>query len=327
MSEPKNSNNNLISIIVPVYNTKKYLDRCLSSILNQTYPNIEIILVDDGSTDGSGELCDQYANKYSKIKVIHKKNEGLSAARQTGINIANGECVGFVDSDDWVDKKMFEVLFDNLVKDDAQIACCGIAKVDDLGHREFFNDNIHEKLVCNTEEALIELTFNKKITNSFCDKLYKKNIFDEIQLSCNRIYEDLLVQPQCISAAQKISYTGEPLYFYYMTPRSITRGQFEIKQYDTIVNSKEVIKYYETKYPNIAFYAKAREISLSIEIIYQSLGNSQWDELRSTIINELKQPIDNNIKSVLTKEDKIKLILIRHNMWLFSKIMKIKRQH
>lgn len=119
----------LISVIVPVYNVEKYLDKCVDSIVNQTYKNLEIILVDDGSPDNCPKMCDDWARKDKRIRVIHKKNGGVSSARNLGINNANGECIGFVDSDDWIEKKYIQKLYETLIQEGADIALCGCNRV------------------------------------------------------------------------------------------------------------------------------------------------------------------------------------------------------
>ena len=123
----------LISVIVPVYNVEKYLEKCIDSIINQTYQNLEIILVDDGSTDGSGKICDEYSRKDNRIKVIHKENGGLSDARNIGIKNANGGLIGFIDSDDYITENMFEVLQKDLRKYNADISSCDIQNVNEAG--------------------------------------------------------------------------------------------------------------------------------------------------------------------------------------------------
>lgn len=120
-----NDSSPLISIIVPVYNVEPYVSKCLESILRQTYQNIEIIIIDDGSTDGGSDICDAYAHKDKRIKVIHQSNEGVSGARNVGLRIAKGEFIGFVDSDDWIEADMYEYLLQNIQQQDADIAICG----------------------------------------------------------------------------------------------------------------------------------------------------------------------------------------------------------
>ena len=164
-----------ISVIVPVYNVEQYLERCVESIINQTYKNLEIILVDDGSTDNSGKLCDELAKKDNRIKVIHKENGGLSDARNRGIEEAAANIVGFIDSDDYIDKDMYEVLFENLKKTGANLSMCG--------HYDVFNgiipnqvENIEVKLL--SPSQAIKMVMEAKILSvTAVNKLYKKDLF------------------------------------------------------------------------------------------------------------------------------------------------------
>ena len=137
----------LITVIVPVYNVEKYLEQCVDSILNQTYKNIEIILVDDGSKDKSGQLCNEFSNKYSQIKTIHKKNAGLGMARNSGLKIANGEYIAFVDSDDWLAPQALKNLYDSMTKFNCDYCKGGFQKVNDEGHVLFENINDLNRLL------------------------------------------------------------------------------------------------------------------------------------------------------------------------------------
>ena len=162
-----------ISIIVPVYNVEQYLAECIESIRNQSLTDIEIILVDDGSPDNSGAICDDYARKDDRIRVIHKKNGGLSSARNAGLEVAIGEYIGFVDSDDWVDGEMYEVLYKNAVENQAEIAACNIAKMGLDGQFENF-DIGNKDILFTRAEGMEELIRNQKLTFSSCNKIYKR---------------------------------------------------------------------------------------------------------------------------------------------------------
>ena len=169
--------NELISIIVPVYNIKEYLPRCVDSLREQTYPNIEILLVDDGSTDGTGALCDELAAKDERIRVFHKENGGSSSARNIGLSKAQGEYIGFVDSDDYVEPDMYECLYRALQEQDAQIAQVGRNEIDEQG-------NLLPDICIPPEETefLQSRDFLKELLMhrgdcSFCTKLIKKELF------------------------------------------------------------------------------------------------------------------------------------------------------
>lgn len=203
----------LISIIIPIYNVAQYLPKCLDSILAQTYKNLEIILVDDGSKDNSGKICDEYAKKDTRIKVIHQKNGGVAAARNTGLAIANGEWIGFLDSDDWIEQDMFEYLLNLTCKYDADIAQCGI----------FFEDNIYVKEIAYPEKEYfapygIEKFTNSDmrfIVNSVCNKLYRADIIKNIKFDTNYpIGEDLLFNIEIMLKIKGIAFGVLRKYHY-----------------------------------------------------------------------------------------------------------------
>ena len=167
----------LISVIVPVYNVEKYLDRCMKSILQQTYHRLEIILVDDGSTDASAAMCDAYARRDSRIRVVHKQNGGLSDARNAGLELAAGDYIGYVDSDDWIEPDMYEYLLENALKYQADIAVCG--RVERYVDKEVVR-GFSEIEVLAREPALKYLLQNDLLQNYAWDKLYKQELFQDL---------------------------------------------------------------------------------------------------------------------------------------------------
>lgn len=193
----------LISIIVPIYNVEVYLKKCLDSIIHQTYQNLEIILVDDGSPDNCGKICDYYAQKDPRIKVIHQKNGGLSDARNTGLKQATGNLIGFVDSDDYIHENMFQMLFENLKKYQADIAVCGIQCVDKKG-TVIQKNNQKEITILEKEEALYSLVASEKIVSVVWDKLYKKALWENVQFPTGKVIEDLATTYQVLEKADRI---------------------------------------------------------------------------------------------------------------------------
>ncbi len=169
----------IISIIVPIYNTRRYIDKCVESIVNQTYKNIEIILVDDGSTDGSDKKCDEWKEKDKRIKVIHKENEGASSARNVGIENAKGKYIAFIDSDDYIDLDIIEALYKRLIETNSEISSGGFIVETYAGKKSKFAE---ENYVANSEEALRRLFLHEDISLSLCDELYKKELFETIKL-------------------------------------------------------------------------------------------------------------------------------------------------
>lgn len=207
----------LVSIIMPVYNTAAFLPMALDSIIAQTYSSWEAILVDDGSTDGSGEICDSYAARDPRFRVIHKSNAGVSAARNAGLDAARGEYIGFVDSDDWADPGMFATLVADMERNDADVAKCGFRTVE--------KDRTHEPSsgslrVIDGGHAARLLYENKKIRSFLWDKLYRRSIFN-VRFPEGRIYEDMCVLLWVLANARKVTLNPTPLYNYRQRGDSI----------------------------------------------------------------------------------------------------------
>ncbi len=228
-----------ISIIVPVYKVEKYIRRCIDSIINQTYTNIEIILVDDGSPDNCGRICDEYAAKDSRIKVIHKSNGGLSDARNHGIDMATGEWLMFIDSDDWIHPHTTEKLYNAATKNNVNVSICG-----------FFETNCELKAVDNATEAETytpkELYLTKHIIATVAwGKLYRKNCFDNIRYPKGKIHEDEYVTYRILFAEDKIAFIDQPYYAYFTNPEGITKTAWSPKRLDAteaIFNQLEFFK-------------------------------------------------------------------------------------
>lgn len=208
----------LISIIVPVYKTEPYLRKCLDSIVQQTYKNLEIILVDDGSPDNCGKISDAYAALDPRIKVIHQQNEGLSAARNAALKIASGEYIGFVDSDDWIDADMFEMLYDGVLKYRAQIAICGCYYVKGNKYREEREKDI---TLYGREEALHHLILNETFTNHVWNKLFKKELFEGVYFPYGRTFEDIATTYKLFEKAEKVVFLNSSKYYYLQRDDSI----------------------------------------------------------------------------------------------------------
>lgn len=215
--------NNLISIVVPIYNVEKYIPECVDSIIAQTYENIEIILVNDGSTDNSGSVCEEYAKKDARIKVIHKKNGGLSDARNAGIKIAKGEYIGFVDSDDWIETDMYEKLIKACLENNADISICGL-----------FRDYVDKSIKCpspnnkvySSENALKALIEGEELHDHAWSKLYKRSFFDDVEYPKGKLYEDVRTTYKLFLKSDVVVSIEDCLYHYRQRSGSIVRGSF-----------------------------------------------------------------------------------------------------
>ncbi len=214
---------NLISIIVPVYQVESYLDDCIKSLINQTYTNIEILLIDDGSTDKSGQICDEYAQKDKRIKVIHQKNKGLSGARNTGLRQTNGEYIAFVDSDDVVAAEYIEVLYNILKEHDAQISICSYIKSENADSSLFDTNNNSSNIICIEATKLLKKWHGKykKVETVVWNKLYHKSIL--VDFPEGKIHEDIYVSHLIAANAKRIVITDKKLYIYRIRKSSITK--------------------------------------------------------------------------------------------------------
>ena len=223
--------NKLISVIVPIYNVENFLEKCVDSIVKQTYENIEIILIDDGSPDRCGVICDDYSKKDERIKVIHKKNGGLSDARNCGINVAKGEYVLCIDSDDWIEKNMIEVLYNNVVKYDADISICEFVE-EDINGKILKKKKENSEIKCfNTIDALKELIIQENITNHAWNKLYRKELFKNIEYPKGQLMEDISTTYKLFEKSNKIIYQNITLYHYIQRSTSIL-GNITLKRID-----------------------------------------------------------------------------------------------
>ena len=234
-----------ISIIVPVYDVEKYLENCIESILNQTFKDFELILVDDGSTDNSGKICDIYEKKDSRIKVIHKNNGGLSSARNAGLDIACGKYVGFIDSDDSIHPRMYEILYDLIKKYESDISCCNYKKIYDIFKDEYENVNSLEVIEMSNIEAIKNL-YDKEIGVKLviaCNKLYRKNLFDNIRYKVGRVHEDEFMAHRILYNCKKITYVDNELYYYLQREGSIMSKKSYKRKVDALLSKSDRMRF------------------------------------------------------------------------------------
>ncbi|WP_182438645.1 MULTISPECIES: glycosyltransferase family 2 protein [Lachnospiraceae] len=222
-----------VSIIVPVYNVEQYLKECIESILAQTWKNFEVILVDDGSTDSSGKICDEYSQKKEFISVIHKKNGGLSSARNAGIDVAQGDYLAFIDSDDVVHPRYLSELVAIVKKEKADLAACNFC-VGSLCRWKNFSE-VKYDIRCN-EDVLKKMNDNDVVVTVAWNKLYHAKFFREygLRYPVGKIHEDMFLTPQILYYTKKMVITNEQLYFYRQRENSIMNSSFSIKQLDAL---------------------------------------------------------------------------------------------
>jgi glycosyltransferase involved in cell wall biosynthesis len=266
-----------ISIIVPVYNVESFIHECIKSILEQTFIDFELILVDDGSSDNSGSICDEYSKIDKRIKVIHKENGGQSSARNRGIDAANGEFIGFVDSDDWVHHDMYRTLYSLGMETNAEIIACNLLKFDKNSTGHLYTNNTTDQLF-DRNSAMHELYLNERLTFSPCNKLYKKELFQGIRFKEGYILEDMDFAYRIIHQANRIYYTGQALYNYRYNETSTMRKVFAKQRLDEFEVRKNMYLFYRENYPGIANEVYA-EWFLSGLMLYINMEKYFKDEL------------------------------------------------
>lgn len=239
--------NQLISIIVPIYNVEKYLKKCIESIINQTYKNIEIILVDDGSPDNCGKICDEYSQKDKRIIVIHKKNGGLSDARNKGIDIAKGDYLTFIDSDDFVNIDYIEKLYNSIKLNNTKLAQCGISKVNE--NNEIIEKlNYDENYIKTSHEILNELYGKHLIENVVVwNKMYAKELFRNIRFPVGKIHEDEFTTYKIFYSVDRISLLSDCLYNYRQTNESIIGKKFNKKRLNLLDALEERMDFFKNR--------------------------------------------------------------------------------
>ena len=239
----------MISVIVPVYNVEKYIRACLDSIINQTYRDLEIILVDDGSTDSSGAICDEYAQKDTRIQVIHKENGGVSSARNVGLQNASGEYIGFVDSDDVVHYDFFAILH-NLLNDGGDMSICSMKKFYNHSYDKCERSLAQEKVCLNEKELYSALLNNEKIYGYLWNKLFKRELIKSCFDETIHFAEDFLFCAKYITGVQKAYFYDAELYYYRQdNENAITKNtiSYNHKKFSLLKGQMEIIKIYQKK--------------------------------------------------------------------------------
>lgn len=320
-----------ISIIVPIYKVEKYLNRCIDSILNQSYKNIEVILVNDGSPDKCGEICDEYLLKDNRIIVIHKANGGLSSARNSGLDIATGDYIGFVDSDDWIEPRMYETLIENAIKYNAQISVGGVIDLlvecnKYIPTKSTFNGNIDVQCL-NKEQAMKKFFLESW---SAWDKIYKREVHEKIRFPEGEINEDEAIAMQILDNCEKIVYTNEVFYNYIKRSDSITTSEFSEKKLDWYRNCKKNLEFIKENYSSLNEYAEVRfcnAIMWSLRCI--AIENKDFKDsiniLLSSLRDNKKELLSNNL---ISKKEKMWIIILlctsfSNNIFIFKLLVKI----
>ena len=260
----------LISVIIPVYNVESYLEKCLDSIINQTYKNLQIILIDDGSTDNCKAICGKYQKLDRRIIVIHQENQGLSNARNKGLDIAKGSLIAFVDSDDFLEPTMYEELYNNMRENDSDIAICNFYRIDKHGAKTTLHFRETEFVSTNkTKFSNIQNEYGS-LTVYAWNKLYKRKIFDNIRYPDGKVYEDSFILCDILAKATKVSYLLKPLYNYVYRPDSITNN-FSLAHFDKIGSfNRKIDFFHKQKYFDLERKEKHRKLKFLIRTLLKT---------------------------------------------------------
>jgi len=304
----------LISIIIPVYNVELYLEKCLNSVINQSYKNIEIILINDGSTDNSGKICDEFKEKDNRIKVLHKENEGQAIARNKGIDLSNGEYIMFIDSDDFIELNMVEILYNNLINSKSDIVCC--ARIIEKNQKSRLVNN-KGTFFMDSKQGIERLIFQEQVDSSPCDKIYKKELFKTLRFPEGVVYEDLGLIYKLFDKADKIMHIEDALYHYNIHENSTMTTnikKFNKKSLDELKIKEEMKEFISNKYPELKNKIEALYYMTLIDILIKCY-ESNYDE---KIYKKLNDEVLKNSKIIsknkqINRLSKIKLFFIKNN--------------
>lgn len=312
-----------ISVIVPIYKVEDYLHRCVDSIINQTYTNLEIILVDDGSPDDCPMICDEYAKKDSRIRVVHKKNGGLSDARNAGIDIATGEYLMFIDSDDFVDVEMMESMMKNMIDNNVDMVVCNIKYV--YEDREVVKYNQADRIL-DRYEAMEEYLKDGVVQAVAWNKLYKKSLINDMRYKVGKTNEDEFFTYKVVDKTDKIYYNSRSFYNYIQRDSSIM-GKYSIKRLDGVEASYERLNFIKEKYLTLYEKEKKTFVNLCIYSYQMILKEPNLDkdkQGRKTLNNYRKKIKFNKIElKNYSHKDKLKIYLSKISLDSCCKILSI----
>ena len=320
----KNEKLPLLSIIVPVYNVQDYLEECCNSIINQKYLNIEILLIDDGSTDNSGEICDYFGEKYSNIRVFHRENEGLAATRNFGIAQAQGQYLGFVDSDDWIYENMYSDMMKIVLEKTAQIVCCNFDLEIDKRIIKRGKNGID---IYNKNEAIVNLMYPQFYQFYAPNKIFKKELFQNVEFPIGKHFEDIITIYKVFLKSEKVYFIWQSGYVYRQRKDSITNAIFNSKSAEVLDAIGFVMNDSKRRFPNNINDIMVGYIRYYISFLDKAIiGNSK--ELRiyqmtiQDVIKKYKKAIIINKK--LSFARKIQFLVCGYFAKLYELLAKIK---
>lgn len=309
----------LITIVVPIYNVERYLRRCVDSLISQSYENLEILLINDGSPDHSLDICKEYQTKDARVRVISQENKGLAYTRNVGVSEAKGEYIMFVDSDDYIHKDMAKILMTNLQKSNADLSACGHLEVHENGYQNCLNKK-HFLKTYTPEEALKVFMFTYEIDIINCNKLFSKKLFAGIEYPTGKLFEDHYTVYKLIARCSKVVFDSRPLYYYCKRGDSIGGSVFSNKNLQLLDAIHQEVEDILRIYPRIAKHLDLAEICWAI-VVYDKmmLANSINKEFEKKLSNKiLGQVRFIMLTSVIRISRKVQLLLFAFNKKMYK---------
>ena len=308
--------NDVISVIVPIYKVEKFLNECIQSIVNQTYQNLQIILVDDGSPDRCGKMCEDWAQKDKRIEVIHKKNGGLSDARNVGLSKATGAFIAFVDSDDWIEPQMYEVMVSALIAEDADLVACGI--IDSYADKTI----MHSSAYCvGTSEKFLKMIYRDTIFPvAAWNKLYKKKLWENFEFPKGKICEDAFTTYLLLDRASKIVQIPDGLYHYRIRESSIMTSEFRPARMDEEEAWRQNYQYMQDRHPEIAKIAYDFYLQ-KVNVLFHAISPEQYSQYRKEH-DYLYHILCDNLKYILFRSN----LSWKYRIRFWVDVLKMKRQ-
>ena len=313
----------LLSVIIPVYNTEQYLLKCISSVLDQTYQHMEIFLIDDGSTDNSGRICDEYAQKDSRIYVIHKENGGQGAARNCALDRIRGDYIAFVDSDDYLEKDMYTTMIDAIERTNSDLSLCGFAT--HSGLRIIHSGCSEREFVMDSAEELMRRYFDSPfIGGAPWNKIYRKELFDSIRFPEGVAREDIYIMYRLLGSCKRAVHTGKPLYHYIIRDGSSEHQAFQTKYLISIDIADQRCEYIRENFPELLELAEIACYGARLSAIRKIVRSSSVKKYKS-IYDDLVEYIKTHTAPTKEYERQRKKIL--YHPFMFTLEMNIKHKY
>ena len=289
-----------ISIIVPVYKVEKYLEKCLDSIIKQTYKNLEIILVDDGSPDSCGKICDEYAAKDNRVVVIHKENAGVARARNSALDIATGDYISFIDSDDWMAEDAYEYFVNNLERYKADCVVGRCQMVYDKNDVLEYGEKESVEIKCMTSSGAMKEVLNGG--SAIWNRLFKKKIFDNLRFPVDRINDDEVTVLHAYAGCNRVVFLNQYTYYYRIRANSITTSTFSMRKVDVFYNAKDNMEYISKERQKLYIYAEAKFVKAGLYCIFNLFKmkpqNDDIKKQKKEAIKYIKNELKNKASSI-----------------------------